>query len=82
MKELMQRYQRLPIQEKRAMVSLVCFLAIIALSLFINNPAIVGVTATERELPIYCVQRDNKCASLSFDAAWGNISLGTLEIQA
>lgn len=25
-----------------------------------------------RELPIYCVQRDNKCASLTFDAAWGN----------
>ncbi len=72
MKELMQRFERLPIQEKRALVSLVCFLAIIALSLFINNPAIVGATATERELPIYCVQRDNRCASLSFDAAWGN----------
>lgn len=38
----------------------------------INNPAIVGAAATARELPIYSVQRDNKCASLSFDAAWGN----------
>ncbi|NLH01833.1 MAG: polysaccharide deacetylase family protein [Clostridiales bacterium] len=38
----------------------------------INNPAIVGAAATQRELPIYCVQRDNKCVSLTFDAAWGN----------
>lgn len=38
----------------------------------INNPAIVGASATTRELPIYCVARDNKCVSLTFDAAWGN----------
>ena len=43
-----------------------------AMSLIINNPAIVGASATTRELPIYCVARDNKCVSLTFDAAWGN----------
>ena len=37
-----------------------------------NNPAIVGASATTRLLPIYCVQRDNKVVSLTFDAAWGN----------
>lgn len=43
-----------------------------AMSWMINNPAIVGASATTRELPIYCVARDNKCVSLTFDAAWGN----------
>ena len=38
----------------------------------VNNPAIVGASATTRQLPVYCVQRDDKVVSLSFDAAWGN----------
>jgi len=38
----------------------------------VYSPRVVGVAATERELPIYCVQRDGKYASLTFDAAWGN----------
>ena len=38
----------------------------------VYSPRVVGVAATERELPIYCVQRDGKFASLTFDAAWGN----------
>ena len=38
----------------------------------VNNPAIVGAAATTRQLPVYCVQRDDKVISLSFDAAWGN----------
>lgn len=38
----------------------------------VNNPAIVGASATERQLPVYCVQRDDKVVALSFDAAWGN----------
>lgn len=45
---------------------------IAAVPWLINNPAIIGAAATTRELPIYCVQRDNKAVSLSFDAAWGN----------
>lgn len=31
--------------------------------------------ATARQLPIYCVQRDQKVVSLSFDAAWGDAIL-------
>lgn len=38
----------------------------------VNNPAIVGAAATSRQLPVYCVQRDDKVIALSFDAAWGN----------
>ncbi len=47
-------------------------LAVILIFFAVNNPAFVGATATKRELPIYCVERDNKCVSLTFDAAWGN----------
>ena len=37
-----------------------------------NSPTVVGVAASDRQLPIYCVQRDDKTVALSFDAAWGN----------
>jgi peptidoglycan/xylan/chitin deacetylase (PgdA/CDA1 family) len=54
-------------------------LALVALIFtLVNHPAVVGVSATTRVLPIYCVQRDNKCVSLSFDAAWGNEDTQTL----
>ena len=43
-----------------------------------NSPAIIGASATKRQLPIYCVQRDNKAVSLTFDAAWGNEDTGAL----
>ena len=38
----------------------------------VNSPAIVGVSASDRQLPVYCVERDDRVVSLSFDAAWGN----------
>ena len=38
----------------------------------VNYPAAVGAAAATRQLPIYCVQRDQKLVSISFDAAWGN----------
>ena len=37
-----------------------------------NHPAVVGASASTRQLPIYCVQKDYKVLSISFDAAWGN----------
>lgn len=33
---------------------------------------VAPATASERELPVYCVQTDQKRACLTFDAAWGN----------
>ncbi len=38
----------------------------------VNYPAAVGASASARQLPIYCVQREQKLVSISFDAAWGN----------
>lgn len=43
-----------------------------------NSPAVVGVSASDRELPVYCVQREDKVVALSFDAAWGNEDTQTL----
>ena len=36
------------------------------------SPKVVGAASTERQLPIYCVQKDYKVVSVSFDAAWGD----------
>lgn len=35
-------------------------------------PAAVSAYATDRQIPIYCVEREDKVCALSFDAAWGN----------
>lgn len=47
-------------------------LAVCGLCLLTNLPSYVTASAPERQLPIYCVQRDYKVCALSFDAAWGN----------
>lgn len=36
------------------------------------QPQAVATSAAERKIPIYCVDKEEKKASLSFDAAWGN----------
>ena len=47
-------------------------LAAIAIFAAVNAaPAAVGAAAAQRQLPIYCVARDQKVCAISFDAAWG-----------
>ena len=53
-------------------------LAIALMFWAVNSPAIVGVSAAKRVLPIYSVQRDDRVVSLTFDAAWGNEDTQTL----
>ena len=50
---------------------MVCLCLAAVMFYVVNYPA-VGTAATTRQLPIYCVQRDQKLVSISFDAAWGN----------
>ncbi len=50
-------------------------LCVCALCLLTNLPAYVSASSTQRQLPIYCVQRDYKTCALSFDAAWGDVIL-------
>lgn len=37
-----------------------------------ETPASVQTTASERKVPIYCVETEEKKIAISFDAAWGN----------
>ena len=44
-------------------------------------PDTVSVVSGKRELPIYCVNRDDNKISISFDAAWGgDKTLGILDL--
>ena len=38
----------------------------------------VAANASQRSIPIYCVDTDEKKVSISFDAAWGNEQTQTL----
>ncbi len=57
---------------KRWGIGMVCLCLAAVMFYVVNYPAAVGTAATTRQLPIYCVQRDQKLVSISFDAAWGN----------
>jgi len=59
-------------KSKRALSALGLAAAVILMFWTVNNPAIVGASATKRQLPVYWVERDDKVVALSFDAAWGN----------
>jgi polysaccharide deacetylase family sporulation protein PdaB len=54
-----------------------------------EGPAAVAASAAARQLPVYCVQRDQKVCSITFDAAWGDAStkelvdiLGRYDVKA
>ena len=49
-----------------------CLFLAAAMLYVVNYPPAVGTAAATRQLPIYCVQRDQKMVAISFDAAWGN----------
>ena len=48
-----------------------CLLAACTAYTFGLNQQATAVVAQKRELPIYCVERDDKVVSISFDASWG-----------
>ena len=60
---------------RKTLAVLACILAAAAIFYVVNYPAAVSTAATSRQLPIYCVQRDQKMLSISFDAAWGDVKL-------
>ncbi|MBP1736525.1 MAG: deacetylase [Oscillospiraceae bacterium] len=63
---------------RRWIAVLSCVLAAAAMLYVVNYPAFVDAAAAQRQLPIYCVDRDQKMLSISFDAAWGNEDTQTL----
>lgn len=69
------RTRRLLVIPKRWMAVPAALTCVFALCLLVNLPAAVTTAAADRQLPVYCVQKDTKVCSLSFDAAWGNAVL-------
>ena len=65
LRKLIRRY-------RSTLSSLALVFAVILILWTVNSPAIVGASATQRLLPIYSVQREEKIVAISFDAAWGN----------
>lgn len=51
---------------------------IVGAATLIPNVVSTGGSAGGRELPIYCVQTEEKKIALSFDAAWGNEDTGKI----
>lgn len=58
--------------KRKLLAVLACGLLAAGMFCAVNLPPAVSAAATSRQLPIYCVQRDQKMISISFDAAWGN----------
>ncbi len=70
--------RRLIQKNRRLLSGLGMALLVAAIFWAVNSPAIVGVSAADRQLPVYSVQRDDRAVALSFDAAWGNEDTQTL----
>ena len=49
-----------------------CYLVALVCQYSINKSIPVSATVGDRELPIYCVEKEEKQIALTFDAAWGN----------
>ena len=58
--------------KKRWLMAAAGVLATIAMAVAAAVPSAVTASVSTRQLPIYCVDRDQKVVSISFDAAWGN----------
>lgn len=65
----MYKFKAILTRHRGLLGSIALALAVVAIFWVVNTPAIVGASASERELPIYNVKRDNKAVSLTFDAA-------------
>ena len=68
----MKLFKRFHIPHSKKVTVAAAVAAGLALCLLCMVPRAAMAAATQRDLPIYCVQKDSKVCSLTFDAAWGN----------
>ena len=66
---------KIMIVRRKVLAAAGCAVAAVLMFCAVHSPAAVGAYATQRQLPIYCVEKDYKVASLSFDAAWGDVGV-------
>ena len=66
---------------KRKLITIALILSLV-IALVIGSvvfaPQVAETLATNRLIPIYCVDRQDKYISISFDAAWENVILEIL----
>lgn len=62
------------LKRKKSMIAIATVAVVLMIVVFfISDTGQAVVTAAlQRQLPIYCVEKNDKVVSLSFDAAWGN----------
>ena len=58
--------------KQKISIILALAIALVGSYKYIGGYITVSSSVNGRELPIYCVQTDEKKVALSFDAAWGN----------
>lgn len=74
----MQEFSIIFRKRKTVLSALALLLTVVLIFWAVNAPVLVGVSASQRQLPIYSVQREDKVVAISFDAAWGNEDTQTL----
>ena len=62
-------------RHRRSLGGVTLLLGVAILFAVVCSPLAVRASVAKKQLPIYCVQRDDKCVSLTFDAAWGDVIL-------
>ena len=65
---------------KQSLLWLSAIAILFCMSMYISetDSIAVGTSPSSRQLPIYCVEADEKVVALSFDAAWGNEDTQTI----
>ena len=61
------------ILRRRTLTVLACALAAAAMFALVNAPAVAEASASSRQLPIYCVQRDQKRIPFTCARAGGDV---------
>ena len=74
----MSDFKKLMNKHRKTLSALAMLAAVVIIFGVVNSPTLVGVSASSRQLPVYCVQRDDRTIAISFDAAWGNEDTQTL----
>ena len=73
---MIKQVQRVPLPEKggrKRLLTPLCALALLCAvsAAYVSQVSSAEVVARKRELPVYCVERDDRKIAISFDAAWG-----------
>ncbi len=68
----MDTVKRILLRKKKIISFLSMIFAVVLIFCIVNSPLAISASKTDKKLPIYSVKRDDKCVSLTFDAAWGN----------